>query len=69
MAVFLNPPATDRTKGVKEPCSISQTGSSFIHCVYAVLWLATTDDVLAYMEIPLPEEDDKSEDGFEGYRD
>ena len=29
----------------------------------------SVDDVLAYMEIPLPEEDDMSEDEFDGYID
>ena len=29
----------------------------------------TVEDVLAYMDIPLPEEDDLSEDEFEGYID
>ena len=29
----------------------------------------SVDDVLAYMEIPLPDEDDISEDEFEGYID
>ena len=29
----------------------------------------SVDDVLAYMEIPLPDEDDISEDGFDGYID
>ena len=29
----------------------------------------TVEDVLAYMDIPLPEEDDLSEDKFEGYID
>ena len=27
----------------------------------------SVEDVLAYMEIPLPEEDDFSEDEFDGY--
>ena len=29
--------------------------------------LYTVDDVLAYMDIPMPEDDDLSEDDFEGY--